>query len=174
MTFESNADTTDQRPTWDEYFLEMAHSVSKRATCDRGKSGCVITLDKQILVTGYVGSPAGFAHCEEAGHQMKDITHEDGSVTSHCMRTIHAEQNAIIYAINNNSSVKGATLYVTLAPCLACARIIYSCGISKVIYLNSYAEFKGLDSDEGVDFLEKFGVDVEKYNGHLENVTHLI
>ena len=82
MTFEKNNETKNQRPSWgmDEYFLEMANAVSTRATCDRGRSGCVITKNKQILVSGYVGSPAGFAHCDEVGHQMKDVTHEDGSV----------------------------------------------------------------------------------------------
>jgi dCMP deaminase len=87
---------------------------------------------------------------------------------------IHAEQNAILYAVKNKTGVDGATLYVTLSPCLSCARIIYSMGIRKVIYFNSYAEHKGIASDEGVDFLKKFGVDVEKYRGQLANVTHMI
>ncbi|HAJ99578.1 MAG TPA: hypothetical protein DCM62_06100 [Bacteroidales bacterium] len=77
------------RPSWDEYFMEIAHTVSKRATCDRGRSGCVIVRDKQILVTGYVGSPRGMAHCDDVGHQLKRVVHEDGSVLTHCVRTIH-------------------------------------------------------------------------------------
>ena len=87
---------------------------------------------------------------------------------------IHAEQNAILYAVKNKTSVEGATLYLTLSPCLACARIIYSMGIRTVIYLNSYAEYKGIASDEGVDFLNKFGVACTKYEGKLANVTHMI
>ena len=87
---------------------------------------------------------------------------------------IHAEQNAILYAVKNKTSVDGSTLYVTLSPCLACARIIYSAGITKVVYLNSYAEHKGIDTDEGVDFLLKFGVKAERYTGELTNVTHMI
>ena len=87
---------------------------------------------------------------------------------------IHAEQNAILYAVKNKTSVEGATLYITLSPCLACSRIIYSMGIKKVVYLNSYAEYKGIASDEGVDFLKKFGVDVARYHGQLSNVTHMI
>ncbi len=87
---------------------------------------------------------------------------------------IHAEQNAILYAVKNKTSVEGATLYVTLSPCLSCARIIYSMGISRVIYLNSYAEHKGLPSDEGVDFLHRFGVQCTRYKGTLTNVTHMI
>jgi tRNA(Arg) A34 adenosine deaminase TadA len=81
---------------------------------------------------------------------------------------------AILYAVKNKTAVEGATLYVTLSPCLACSRIIYSMGISKVIYLNSYAQFKGLASDEGVDFLNKFGVTCQHYEGELSNVTHMI
>ncbi|HEY0771466.1 MAG TPA: deaminase, partial [Sphingobacteriaceae bacterium] len=84
------------------------------------------------------------------------------------------EQNAILYAVRNKTSVDGATLYVTLSPCIACARIIYSMGISKVVYLNSYAAYKGIPSDEGIDFLRTFGVETVKYNGRLENVTGLI
>jgi dCMP deaminase len=87
---------------------------------------------------------------------------------------IHAEQNAILYAVKNKTDVEGATLYITLSPCLACARIIYSTGIRRVLYLNSYAEHKGLDLDEGVEFLKKFGVTVERYKGALTNVTHMI
>jgi dCMP deaminase len=138
MTFESNADTTDKRPTWDEYFMEMANSVSRRATCDRGKSGCVITRNKQILVTGYVGSPAGFAHCDEAGHQMKDITHEDGSVTRHCMRTIHAEQNAICQAAKLGISIAGSTVYCRMTPCRTCAMLIINCGVKRVVCERKY------------------------------------
>ncbi|HWS49060.1 MAG TPA: hypothetical protein VN174_03360, partial [Candidatus Methanoperedens sp.] len=86
------------RPSWDEYFLELADAVSKRATCDRGRSGCVIVRDKRILVTGYVGSPAGLPHCDEVGHLMKTMVNEDGSKSDHCVRTVHAEQNAICQA----------------------------------------------------------------------------
>jgi dCMP deaminase len=87
---------------------------------------------------------------------------------------LHAEQNAILYAVKNNTSVDGSTLYVTLAPCLACARIIFSMGIAKVVYLFSYAEYKGIGSDEGVDFLRKFGVEVDRYSKSIEIKDDLI
>jgi dCMP deaminase len=87
---------------------------------------------------------------------------------------IHAEQNAILYAVKNKTSVEDSTLYITLSPCLACSRIIFSSGIKRVIYLKSYAEYKGIPNDEGVDFLVKFGVKVERYLGQLSNVTHMI
>jgi dCMP deaminase len=86
------------RPTWDEYFMEVARAIAKRATCDRGRSGCVISKEKQILSTGYVGSPKGLPHCDEVGHLMKKVIHDDDTITQHCMRTVHAEQNAICQA----------------------------------------------------------------------------
>jgi dCMP deaminase len=138
MTFEKNNISKDHRPSWDEYFLEMANAVSTRATCDRGRSGCVITRNKQILVTGYVGSPAGFAHCDEVGHQMKDVKHEDGTVTSHCMRTIHAEQNAICQAAKLGISIEGSTVYCRMTPCRTCAMLIINCGVERVVCERKY------------------------------------
>ena len=96
--------------SWDEYFMEIANTVAKRATCDRGRSGCVIAKDKQLLVTGYVGSPIGMPHCDDVGHQMRKTIHEDGSITNHCVRTVHAEQNAIIQAGQDRCA--GASMYI--------------------------------------------------------------
>jgi dCMP deaminase len=138
MVFETENKARDGRPSWDEYFLEMADTVSSRATCDRGKSGCVIVRDKQLLVSGYVGSPTGFPHCDEVGHQMKQITHEDGTTTNHCMRTIHAEQNAICQAAKLGISIAGATLYTRMTPCRTCAMLIINCGIQRVVCERKY------------------------------------
>ena len=99
------------RPSWDEYFIEVANTVANRATCDRGRSGCVIVRDKQILVTGYVGSPVGFPHCDEVGHLLKKVIHEDGTITTHCMRTVHAEQNAIDQAARRGIALEGGKIY---------------------------------------------------------------
>lgn len=126
------------RPTWDEYFIEVMHAVSKRATCGRGRSGCVIARDQQILVTGYVGSPPGLPHCDEAGHVLKKVVHEDGSVTEHCVRTIHAEQNAICQAAKLGIALDGATLYCRMTPCNACAMLIIACGIGRVVCERKY------------------------------------
>ena len=112
---------TYRRPTWDEYFMEVCRSIAKRATCDRGRSGCVIARDNQILVTGYVGAPTGLPHCDEIGHQMKKTQHEDGTVTQHCVRTVHAEQNAICQAAKRGISIEGGTLYCKMTPCRTCA-----------------------------------------------------
>jgi dCMP deaminase len=126
------------RPSWDDYFLQIADAAASRATCDRGRSGCVVTRNKSILVTGYVGSPAGLPHCDEAGHQMKKIIHEDGHITQHCTRTVHAEQNAICQAARYGISLEGGTLYCRMTPCRTCAMLIINCGIRRVVCERRY------------------------------------
>lgn len=126
------------RPTWDEYFLEVMAAVAKRATCDRGRSGCVIVKDNQILATGYVGSPAGLPHCDERGHDLKKMIHDDGSVTQHCVRTVHAEQNAICQAAKKGVPLSGATVYCTMTPCRTCAMLLINCGISRIVADKKY------------------------------------
>lgn len=121
------------RPSWDEYFMELASTAAKRATCDRGRSGCVIVRDKQVLVTGYVGSPAGLSHCDEVGHKLKKVVHEDQSVTQHCVRTVHAEQNAICQAARRGIALNKGTLYCRMTPCRTCAMLIINCGIERVV-----------------------------------------
>ena len=134
------------RPSWDEYFIEVANTVAKRATCDRGRSGCVIARDKQILVTGYVGSPRGLPHCDDVSHLLKLVTHEDGRVSQHCMRTVHAEQNAVCQAARLGISLQGSTLYCRMTPCRTCAMLIINCGIVRVVCDRKYHD--GRDSEE--------------------------
>lgn len=134
------------RPSWDEYFMEVANAISKRATCNRGRSGCVIARDRTLLVTGYVGSPAGFPHCDDAGHQIKQVRHEDGSITEHCVRTVHAEQNAICQAARLGVSLQGATLYCRMTPCRVCAMLLINCGIVRVVCERRY--HAGAESEE--------------------------
>lgn len=134
------------RPTWDEYFMEVANSIAKRATCDRGRSGCVIAKDNQILATGYVGAPSGLPHCDEVGHQMKKLIHEDGTVTQHCVRTVHAEQNAICQAARRGAAIQGSTLYCRMTPCRTCAMMIINCGIVRVVAERRYHD--GAESEE--------------------------
>ena len=134
-----------QRPSWDEYFMEVCEAISKRATCERGRSGCVIAKDKQLLVTGYVGAPAGLPHCDEEGHQFKKMIHEDGNVTTHCVRTVHAEQNAICQAAKRGISIDGGTLYCRMTPCRTCAMLIINCGIKRVVCQRRYHD--GSDSE---------------------------
>ncbi|MDR4987277.1 MAG: cytidine/deoxycytidylate deaminase family protein [Bacteroidales bacterium] len=154
-----------QRPPWDEYFMEIAHTVSKRATCDRGRSGCVIVRDRQILVTGYVGSPIGLPHCDDVGHEMKKVLHDEGHTSMHCVRTVHAEQNAICQAARLGISISGATLYCRMTPCRVCAMLIINCGITRVVCEKKYhagQESEQLFAEAGVK-IEYFTDEVLKY-----------
>ena len=155
------------RPTWDEYFMEIARVVASRATCNRGRSGCVIARDKQILVTGYVGSPRGLPHCDEIGHQMKTVVHGDGTASQHCMRTAHAEANAIAQAARLGISVLNATMYCKMTPCAACAKLIINSGIKRVVAEKRYHQ--GFECEDmfriaGVDFTVLDDT-LEKYKG---------
>ncbi|OQX72638.1 MAG: cell division protein DedD [Bacteroidetes bacterium 4484_249] len=153
------------RPSWDEYFLDLANTVSKRATCDRGRSGCVIVRNKQILVTGYVGSPRGLPHCDDVGHLFKKVIHEDGSVTQHCVRTVHAEQNAITQAARLGIALEGSTLYCRMTPCRTCAMLIINCGIERVVCEQKYhagAESEEMFKEAGVK-LDYFSEETLKY-----------
>jgi len=127
-----------ERPSWDEYFLQIAILVGSRGTCNRGRAGCVITRNKRIVTTGYVGSPIGLKHCDELGHEMHAVTHEDGEVTRHCIRTAHAEQNAIAQAARFGLSIDGGTLYCKMTPCYICAKIIINSGIKRVVCVQDY------------------------------------
>ena len=130
--------TTAPRPGWDEYFLGIINEIAKRATCDRGKAGCVIVRDKRILSTGYVGSPSGQPHCDESGHMMRDVIAPDGSMSKHCIRTIHAEQNAICQSARFGIPLDGATLYCKMEPCFTCAKMIVNCGVKRVVCSGRY------------------------------------
>lgn len=160
----------EEKPEFDDIFMELAVNLAKRSHCIKRHVGAVLTKETRIISIGYNGPPAGTHNCDEEWPENGCPRDSKGG----CSLAIHAEQNALLYAVKNKTTVEGATLYVTLAPCLACARIIYTMGVKKVVYLNSYAEYKGIDFDEGVEFLKKFGVEVERYTGKLENVTHMI
>lgn len=150
------------RPSWDDYFLEVMHALAKRATCARGRTACVIVKDHQIIASGYVGSPPGLPHCDEAGHMMKKMTHEDGTVTEHCVRTIHAEQNAICQAAKRGVSIDGATIYCKLAPCRVCAMLLITAGIKRVV-----AEYRYKIGGEGEEMLKTAGVEVVYINDEV-------
>ncbi|MCG8475693.1 MAG: dCMP deaminase family protein [Cytophagales bacterium] len=153
------------RPAFDDIYMELAVNIAKRSHCIKKHVGAVLAKDTRIISVGYNGPPANTHNCDEEWPEEGCARDSKGS----CSLAIHAEQNAILYALKNNAKLEGSTMYVTLAPCLACARIIVSTGINKLIYLNSYAEYKGLPSDEGIDFLRKFGVEAVKYQGELQN-----
>lgn len=145
--------------SFDEIYMNLAMDLAKRSHCIKAQVGAVIAKDTRIVSLGYNGPPAGTHNCDEEWPEQGCPRDSKGS----CSLAIHAEQNAILYGAKNNVPMEGSTLYVTLSPCISCARIIYTSGIKKVYFLNSYAEYKGIESDEGVDFLRKFGVDVERF-----------
>ncbi|HNT25487.1 MAG TPA: cytidine/deoxycytidylate deaminase family protein [Anaerolineales bacterium] len=138
------------RPDWDSYFMKIAYAVSERSTCDRAFVGCVLVLEKRILTTGFNGSPSGQPHCDEAGHLM---------VEDHCVRTIHAETNAIIQAALHGVSTKGATCYVTHFPCINCTKALINAGITRLVYSTSYR----LD-ENALSFLQTAKIEVCQKN----------
>ena len=129
---------THKRPSWDEYFLNLIEVIGTRATCDRGKAGSIIVREKRILAAGYAGAPIGAKHCDEVGHEMHTVTHEDGKQSQHCIRTTHAEQNAIANAARFGIALDGATLYCNMTPCYVCAKMIINAGIKRVVCAKDY------------------------------------
>jgi dCMP deaminase len=146
-------------PSFDTIFMELAENLAKKSHCTKAQVGAVLTKDTRIISIGYNGPPAGTHNCDEEFGEEGCPRDSKGS----CSLALHAEQNAILYAAKNGATVEGSTLYVTLSPCIACARVIYSMKIKKVVYLKSYAQYKGIPVDEGVEFLKKFGVEVMLY-----------
>lgn len=131
-------ETQYKRPSWDEYFMEIVKMVGARGTCDRGRSGAVITKDKRIISTGYVGAPVGLPHCDEVGHEMHTVVHDDNHESRHCIRTTHCEQNAIVQAARFGVALDGSTIYCKMTPCYACAKMIINAGIKRVVCEQDY------------------------------------
>lgn len=118
------------RKSWDTYFMEITKMVASRSTCDRAFVGCVlVNNDHRIVSTGYNGSVAGNPHCLDVGHTMRD---------GHCIATIHAEMNALLYCAREGIPVKGCVAYVTHFPCLNCTKALIQAGIVAVYYLYDY------------------------------------
>lgn len=147
------------KPSFDDIYMDLADKLALRSHCVRAQVGAVLTKDTRIVSLGYNGPPAGTHNCDEVWPGEGCAKDSKGS----CSLALHAEQNAILYAVKNNMSIEGTTLYVTLSPCISCARVIFTTGIKKVFYKNSYAEYKKIPTDEGVEFLRKFGVEVIRY-----------
>ncbi len=147
------------KPRFDDIFMELAVNLAKRSHCIKAQVGAVLTRDTRIISIGYNGPPAGTHNCDDEFPGVGCPRDSKGS----CSLALHAEENAILYAAKNGSAIEGSTIFVTLSPCIACARIIYSMKIARVVFLHSYAEYKGIPTDEGVEFLRRFGVTVERY-----------
>jgi dCMP deaminase len=138
-----------QRASWDEYFMNIAREVATRSTCDRKFVGAVVVRDRSILATGYNGSIRGLTHCDEDGHLMED---------NHCVRTVHAEANAIVQAARNGVRIEGASIYVTASPCWGCFRLIANAGIVRIVFGEFYRDKKIFE------FSQKLGIELVDFS----------
>lgn len=152
----------EQRPSWDDYFMALARIVASRATCDRLHAGAVLVKDKRIVSTGYNGAPPNLGHCDSDGHLLEE---------GHCVRTIHAEHNAILQAaVIGGSSTKGATLYTLYSPCIHCAKYVIAAGVKRVVVGKFYR------NEEVRDYLRKAAVEFVEYKpsaGWYKNVSQM-
>ena len=137
----------EQRPSWDEYFLKLAMLASERATCPRMHCGCVLVRDKNVIATGYNGSIPGDDHCEDVGCWVVD---------NHCIRTNHAEMNALMQAAKKGHPVDGSTVYVTNMPCTTCAKALIASGIKRVVVFSDFHDTLA------VQFLRKANIAIDK------------
>ncbi len=134
-----------ERPSWDEYFMEVAELAARRSTCLRRNVGAVVVLDKRIIATGYNGAPRGIMHCEERGGCLREkMGIPSGERHELCM-ALHAEQNAIIQAASMRQSIEGATIYVTHQPCVSCAKMIINAGIRRIVVREGYPDQLSVD-----------------------------
>jgi dCMP deaminase len=145
--------------SFDRIYMNLATDLASRSHCVKAQVGAVLVKDTRIISIGYNGPPAGTHNCDEEWPETGCARDSKGS----CSLALHAEQNAILYAVKNGANLEGATLYTTLSPCLPCARLIFSAGVKRVFFDKSYAAYKGIGSDEGVDFLNKFGVKATRF-----------
>jgi dCMP deaminase len=127
------------RPSWDEYFLQLATQAASRSTCLRRQVGAVLVRDKRILATGYNGAPRGVSHCLDIGCLREQMGIPSGERQELC-RAIHAEQNAVIQAAIHGVAIEDATLYTTLHPCVLCAKILINCGVREIHYVEGYPD----------------------------------
>lgn len=137
---ERRKDSNMERPSWDEYFMEMAALTAKRSTCMRRQVGAVIVKDKHIIATGYNGAPRGIAHCEERGGCLRQKMNIPSGERHELCMALHAEQNAIIQAATLGQSIEGATIYVTHQPCVICAKMLINAGMNRIVVREGYPD----------------------------------
>ncbi|MFH1426715.1 MAG: cytidine/deoxycytidylate deaminase family protein [Candidatus Kerfeldbacteria bacterium] len=150
------------RPSWDDYFMSIARIVATRATCDRLFAGAVLVKDKRIVSTGYNGAPPALEHCDDIGHLLED---------GHCVRTIHAEHNALLQAaVVGGTSTKGTTLYALYSPCIHCAKYVVAAGVERIVVGKNYR------NKTVIEYLKDAGVQYDHYepsegwNGHVSEM----
>ena len=151
-----------ERPSWDEYFMTLAHEVATRTTCLRRAVGAIIVKDRRILATGYNGVPTGLRHCAETGCLRQQLGVPSGQRHEIC-RGLHAEQNAIIQAARYGINITGASIYITTQPCVVCAKMLINAGITEIVYQNPYPD------ELAMSLLEEAGIALRVYE--LEHKT---
>jgi len=144
------ADKKTNRPSWDEYFLQLADLVSNRSTCPRLHVGAILVRDRMIISTGYNGAPKKVDDCYKVGCHLEN---------NHCTRTVHAEVNAVVQAAYHGISTKGSTLYTRYFPCEYCVKILINAGIERIVYAEVY---KNIDQDFAEDLLRQAGIEIDK------------
>ena len=147
-----------ERPSWDEYFMQVVHLVKTRSTCLRRKVGAVIVKDKRILATGYNGAPVGCRHCEDTGCLRQKLNVPSGERHELC-RAIHAEQNAIVQAAKAGTSIDGSTIYVSAQPCVICAKLLINSGIIRIVFEGDYPD------ELSKELLDESGIELVRYGG---------
>ena len=145
-----------ERPTWDEYFMEITRLVARRSTCLRRQVGAVLVKDKNILASGYNGSPSGTAHCLDTGCLREKLQIPSGERHELC-RGLHAEQNAIIQAAKHGTNIDGSTLYCTTMPCIISSKMTINAGIRRIVYEEGYAD------DLAREMMGEAGMVIEKF-----------
>ena len=142
-----------ERPSWEQYFMEIARLVASRSTCLRRQVGAVIVKDKNVLATGYNGTPSGITHCSETGCLREQLKIPSGERHELC-RGLHAEQNVIVQAAKHGININGSTLYCTNSPCIICSKMIINAGIKEIVYLDGYPDILSKDilSESGIEF----------------------
>ena len=146
-----------KRPDWDEYFLKLAMLASERATCPRMHCGCVLVKNKNVISSGYNGSIPGDVHCVDVGCLMVD---------NHCVRTVHAEMNALVQAAKRGNAVEGSTAYVTNMPCTTCAKALITAGVKRVVIFSDYHDTLALE------FFSKANVKIDKISMPAREIVY--
>ena len=144
------------RPSWDQYFMEMAELTAKRSTCMRRNVGAVIVKDKHAIATGYNGAPRGIKHCEARGGCLRQKLNVPSGERHELCMALHAEQNAIIQAAAMGHAIEGGTIYITHQPCVICAKMIINSGIERIVVKEGYPD------ELSLDILKEAGLEVEK------------
>lgn len=148
-----------ERPSWDQYFMQMAELAATRSTCMRRQVGAVIVKDKHVIASGYNGAPRGIKHCEDRGGCLRQKLNVPSGQRHELCMALHAEQNAIIQAAKTGLSIEGATIYVTNQPCVICAKMIINAGITRIVVKEGYPD------ELAVDVLEEAGLRVVMLEG---------